>query len=211
MTRLILTLLFYPANILAMNDDTTFTVFLGQQRLVTAPLREMLTQLKTHLDTHSRTSPLIIFNDQTGRTVDFNLQGTLQEVLKREAPEPKTGPGRPKLGVVSREVSLLPRHWDWLESHPNGASAALRRLIDEARKADPAAERRRQATLPTDRFLMVMAGDLPGAEEASRALYAADGVTFRKVVEQWPEDIRHHALHLSAPAFADEINGAVSQ
>lgn len=187
-----------------MNDATTYTAFLGQQRLITAPLRAMLTHLKQHLDFAARTSPLVIFNDQTGKVVDFNLQGTLEEVLEREAPEPRSGPGRPKLGVVSREVSLLPRHWDWLESHPNGASAALRRLIDEARKADPVAERKRQAILPTDRFLIVMGGDLPGAEEASRALYNGDGATFRAAVQGWPEDIRNHVLHLSAAAFEEQ-------
>lgn len=189
-----------------MSDEATFTAFLGQQRLVTAPLTEMLSQVKPVLDDlgGSRNQPLIIFNDQTGKTVDFDWRGTLEDVLAREAPAPKTGPGRPRLGVVSREISLLPRHWDWLESHPNGASAALRRLIDEARKADPAGERRRMAVLPTDRFLTVMGGDLPGAEEASRALYNGDGAAFRKIVQAWPQDIRHHALHLSAPAFEEQ-------
>ncbi|PNY80464.1 DUF2239 family protein [Deinococcus koreensis] len=185
-----------------MDTAANYTIFLGRQRLLTAPLPDVLTYLKTKLErTHE---PLLVFNDQTGRTVDFNLSGTLDEVLAREAPvSAKTGPGRPKLGVVSREVSLLPRHWDWLESHPNGASAALRRLIDEARKADPVAERRRMATLPTDRFLTVMGGDLPGAEEASRALYAGDGAAFRTLVQDWPEDVRLHALHLAAPAFEE--------
>ncbi|MFC3831893.1 MULTISPECIES: DUF2239 family protein [Deinococcus] len=183
-----------------MDTEPTYTIFLGQQRLRTAPLREVLAALK---ELHRTTrDPLLVFNDHTGRTIDFDLSGTLDEVLAREAPAPaRPGPGRPKLGVVSREVSLLPRHWDWLESHPNGASAALRRLIDEARKADPAAERRRMAILPTDRFLTVMGGDLPGAEEASRALYAGDGAAFRSLVQDWPEDIRLHVLHLSAPAF----------
>lgn len=187
---------------MAMSDSLTYTVFLGNNRLITAPLRETLTYLKQNHDNQTQGS-LVIFNDQTGKVMDFNLQGTLNEVLNREAPAPKTGPGRPKLGVVSREVTLLPRHWEWLESHPSGASATLRRLIDEARKADPAAESKRQAILPTDRFLTVMAGDLPGAEEASRALYNADGPTFRRIVQDWPQDIRHHVLYLSAAAFEE--------
>lgn len=183
-----------------MDATSNYTIFLGPRRLLTAPLPDVLTYLKTNLEVTAE--PLLVFNDQTGRPVDFNLSGTLDEVLAREAPAPaRAGPGRPRLGVVSREVSLLPRHWDWLESHPNGASAALRRLIDEARKADPAAERRRMAILPTDRFLTVMGGDLPGAEEASRALYAGDGDAFQTLVQDWPEDIRLHALHLAAPAF----------
>lgn len=189
-----------------MDTEQTYTAFLGQQRLVTAPLREMLTQVKNQLDHSTDKSRYpIIFNDQSGKVVDFNLNGTLEEVLAREAPPIiKLGPGRPKLGVVSREVSLLPRHWDWLESHPNGASAALRRLIDEMRKADPAAEERRIAIRNADRFLTVMGGDLPGAEEASRALYAGDSATFRALVQPWPDDIRHHILHLSANAFGEQ-------
>ena len=184
-----------------MDTTPSYTIFLGHQRLLTAPLPEVLSYLKTKLERTGQ-GPLLVFNDQTGRTVDFNLSGTLDEVLAREVSSPaKAGPGRPKLGVVSREVSLLPRHWDWLESHPNGASAALRRLIDEARRADPEAERRRMSILPTDRFLTVLGGDLPGSEEASRALYAGDGATFQTVVQDWPEDIRLHALHLAAPAF----------
>ncbi|WP_309573270.1 DUF2239 family protein [Deinococcus sp.] len=186
-----------------MDTNSTYTIFLGRRRLLTAPLPDVLTHLKG-LESHT-CEPLLIFNDSTGRTVDFDLSGTLDDVLAREVPAPvKPGPGRPKLGVVSREVSLLPRHWEWLESHPNGASAALRRVIDEARKADPAAERRRMATLPTDRFLTAMGGDLPGAEDASRALYAGDGNAFRRLVAAWPEDIRLHVLHLSAPAFGTE-------
>lgn len=179
----------------------TLTVFLGQRRLLTAPRREVLTYLKTVLE-RAPHEPLLIFDDATGRTLDFDLRGTLEEVLARhDPPPPRPGPGRPKLGVVSREVSLLPRHWDWLETHPSGASAALRRLIDEARKADPEGERRRAAVQPTDRFLTVLGGDLPGVEEASRALYGGDAETFRRVVQAWPEDIRLHALHLAAPAF----------
>ncbi|MBZ9751025.1 DUF2239 family protein [Deinococcus sp. HMF7604] len=187
-----------------MSEAPTYSAFLGARRLATGPLHDTLTAVKTALDalTGPRTQPLIVFNDETGRPADFDWRGTLEEVLARHAPAPsRTGPGRPKLGVVSREVSLLPRHWDWLESHPNGASAALRRLIDEARKADPEGERRRVASLAADRFLTVMAGDLPGAEDASRALYAAERGAFEAVLAPWPEDIRLHALYLAAPAF----------
>ncbi|WP_221089546.1 DUF2239 family protein [Deinococcus aquaedulcis] len=181
----------------------TYTAFLGPQRLATGPLPETLRTVKAALDALAspRTQPLIVFNDETGRPVDFDWRGTVDEVLARHAPGAKAGPGRPKLGVVSREVSLLPRHWDWLESHPNGASAALRRLIDEARKADPEGERRRMASLAADRFLTVMGGDLPGAEDASRALYAGDRAAFEAQVAGWPEDLRLHALYLAAPAF----------
>ncbi|MFC4638471.1 DUF2239 family protein [Deinococcus hohokamensis] len=185
-----------------MDEATTFTAFQGAQRLITGTRREVLTFLKTRA---SSGASVLVFEDATGRTVDFNLRGELQEVLDREAPEPtRPGPGRPKLGVVAREVTLLPRHWDWLESQPNGVSAALRRLIDEARKANPAAERRRLASQRADRFLMVVGGDLPGAEDASRALYAGDEATFDALVQAWPADLREHVRYLAAGAFGEE-------
>ena len=91
---------------------------------------------------------------------------------------------------MSREVSLLPRHWDWLEQQPNGLSAALRRLVDEARKRNPGEERARLAREAAGRFMTAMAGDLPGFEEASRALYAKEGGLFKERIGAWPEDIR---------------------
>ena len=180
-----------------MDTEPTFTTFDGHTRRLTAPLTETLTLL------HAQPrAGMLTFDDQTGRSVDFNLSGTLDDVLARHAPEtPRTGPGRPKLGVVSREVSLLPRHWEWLERQRGGASAALRRLIDEARRADPDSERRAQAQAAADRFLGVMAGDLPGYEEATRALYAADRDRFEAQLHLWPDDLRLHALYLAAPAF----------
>ena len=135
---------------------------------------------------------ILIFEDQTGRQVDFDLRGTLEEVLARVAPTRRAGPGRPRLGVVSREVSLLPRHWDWLEQQPNGISAALRRLVDEARKRDPDEERARLAREAASRFMTAIAGDLPGYEEASRALFAKDHERFSQRIAAWPEDIRLH-------------------
>lgn len=184
-----------------MDSAATLTVFQGHNRLLTAPLPEVLTWLKAREAADA--PPPLIFDDRTGRQTDFDLRGTLEEVLERHAPAPaRAGPGRPKLGVVAREVTLLPRHWAWLEGQRGGASAALRRLVDEARKADPDGERRREAMAATDRFLGVMAGDLPGYEEAGRALYAGDARTFEAQVRGWPQDIRTHALYLAAPDFA---------
>lgn len=187
-----------------MSEEATFTVFVGQRKLISAPLREMLTALKNHWDAASKplTALPLVFDDRTGNQKEFNLQGTLEEVLARAEPRPMpTKPGRPKLGVVAREVTLLPRHWDWLASHPNGASATLRRLIDEARKADPAGERQRLALMATDRFILVMAGDQVGAEEAGRALYAGDQAKFAELMKDWPQDIREHLELISVDAF----------
>ena len=177
----------------------TYTAFLGTRRVASGPLTSMLLETKAFLD-HDAGGPLLIFEDKTGRQVDFDFRGTPDEVLERAAPSRRTGPGRPRLGVVSREVSLLPRHWDWLEQQPNGISAALRRLVDEARKRAPAEERARQAREAASRFMTAMAGNLPGYEEASRALFAKDDQAFMRRIASWPDDVRAHLERLWVPA-----------
>ena len=178
--------------------NETLTVFSYSRRLLTGDRREVLTYLKAQ-----QPRDVLIFDDQTGRQRDFDLSGTLDEVLARELPAP-VGPGRPKLGVTAREVTLLPRHWAWLEGQRGGASATLRRLIDEERKKNPGAEAVMQAQTAADRFLSAIGGDLPAYEEASRALYARDGARFAALSEGWPADVRAHALHLAGPAFAQD-------
>jgi hypothetical protein len=151
----------------------------------------------------------LIFEDQTGRQVDFNFRGTPEEVVARVAPGgAQPGPGRPRLGVVSREVSLLPRHWEWLETQPNGISAALRRLVDEARKLEPEAERARLAREAASRFMWAVAGNLPGFEEASRALFARNATAFRRRTSAWPKDVREQLDRLLAGAFEDKRKAA---
>ena len=187
-----------------MTSEPTYTTFVGPLRLVTALLSEMLRQTSLHIGSKGDQG-VIVFADATGRHADFDFSGTLEQVLERAQPQPDhlqpVGPGRPKLGVVSREVSLLPRHWEWLEGQRGGASAALRRLVDEARKADPAGERRRQTTESAGRFMTVMAGDLPGYEEASRALYAHDIARLQQHTAGWPEAVQSHILYLLDPPF----------
>ena len=182
-----------------MDEETTYTAFEGHRHIVSGGLKEMLLGTKACVD--RGTSEVAIFEDQTGRPVDFDFRGTADEVLGRVAPVPRVGPGRPRMGVVSREVSLLPRHWDWLEQQPNGLSAALRRLVDEARKRDPGEERARRAREAAGRFMTAMAGDLPGFEEASRALYAKDHEGLRQKTSAWPEDIRRYIERLLQEAL----------
>jgi hypothetical protein len=137
--------------------------------------------------------PLLIFEDATGKQVDFDLRGSIDEVLARVAPKsPRTGPGRPKLGVVSREISLLPRHWEWLESQSQGASAAIRRLVDEARKQDSGETRAKIDAI--GRVMTAIGGNLPGFEEAYRALYARDRERFAAQIAEWPPDLRDYIL-----------------
>jgi hypothetical protein len=179
------------------------TAFVGQRRLVTGPLGEVALTVKRALETGAA-EPLLIYDDTTGRAIDIDTRGSDTEVLARLAPptlpaEPR-GRGRPKLGVVAREVTLLPRHWDWLNAQPGGASVALRKLVEEARRANGDRDRTRAAQEAAYRFMSAMAGDLPGFEEAARALFASDRTRFNQLIADWPSDIRDHVVTL---AFAD--------
>ena len=158
--------------------------------------------------------PLAIYDDTTGRVIDVDVRGTEEEVVARLSPsslvettpaeaEPRKR-GRPKLGVVAREVTLLPRHWEWLSAQPGGASVALRRIVDAARRSSGGNDRRRAAQEAAYHFASAMAGDLPGFEEAMRALFADDQERFTHFVAEWPRDVRDHAIAL---AFANDRNG----
>jgi hypothetical protein len=118
-------------------------------------------------------------------------------VARATPPRRQAGAGRPKLGIVSREVSLLPRHWDWLERQPTSISAALRRLVDEARRREPGKQRARAARAAASRFMSAMAGDRPGYEEASRALFAGDEARFLDLIRRWPPDVRAHLTRMA--------------
>jgi len=170
--------------------DKTYAAFAGERSIAAGELADVLTKVKHKVD-RAEADQLLIFEEQTGRQVDFDLSGTLEEMLEREIPKPAAqGPGRPKLGVVSREVSLLPAHWAWLEEQPNGISAALRRLVDEASKRDPDKQRARRAREATGRFMTALAGDRPSFEEAMRALYAGDRDKVESLTQRWPKAIR---------------------
>lgn len=147
-------------------------------------------------------SEFLLFHDATGQQVDLDSRGTIEDISKRypEENEPR-GRGRPKLGVVAREVTLLPRHWDWLAVQPGGASVALRKLVDEARRSSGDRDRTRAAQEATYRFISAIAGNLPGFEEACRALFAHDRRRFGDLIAGWPEDVRDYAVKL---AFSDQ-------
>jgi uncharacterized protein len=183
-----------------MENVKNYTAFLDGRLVASGPLQEVLPRLKAIFN-RNRSALFLVFDDETGKQTDFNLSGSLDEVLKRECPIPELGgPGRPRLGVVSREVTLLPRHWEWLELQPNGASAALRRMIDDARKNETADMRSQRAIHATGRFLTAIAGNFPGYEEASRALYRGEKASFARRIAAWPKDIRAYALKLSRSA-----------
>jgi hypothetical protein len=184
-----------------MSECADYTAFADQVRIASGPLDQVLPTLKGRFD-RGESAAILIFEDRTGRQVDFDLRGPLDEVLARVAPPPpRTGPGRPKLGVVSREISLLPRHWEWLEEQPNGASAALRRLVDQARSQDQGSSSARHALEAASRFMSAMAGNLAGFEEATRALYQKDRGRLEGLIADWPVDIRLHVLRLAGDAI----------
>src|SRR3954454_3959812 len=183
----------------------SFTAFEGRRRLVTGTLAEVALAVKRA----GEAAPIIIFNDATGRSLDLDLRGSDDEIVARlpkatpapvepeaHASEPR-GRGRPKLGVVAREVTLLPRHWEWLNARPGGASVALRKLVEEARRATGDEERERQARDAAYYFMSTMAGDLAQFEEASRALFADDRRRFTGLIADWPADIRDHIVKLA--------------
>jgi hypothetical protein len=178
-----------------MNDEPTYASFAGNRLMASgADLAAMLVRTKAYIDGNG-SHPVLIFEERTGQQVDFDFRGTAAEVLERaQAVKTRTGPGRPKLGVISREVTLLPRHWEWLEEQPNGISAALRRLVDEARKREPGKQRARRVREAASKIMWAIAGNLPGFEEASRAYFAKDQARFEELIAGWPDDIRQYLL-----------------
>ena len=178
-----------------MENEQSYTAFKGNVRIASGMLEQVLPELKNRFDV-DRGAVLLVFDDATGRQVDFDLRGTTAQVLARALPLQRSGPGRPKLGVVSREISLLPRHWEWLEEQPNGASAAIRRLVDEARRREQGRNRVRLALDAAARFMSAMAGNLPGYEEGTRALYAKDRAKLEGLTSKWPHDVREHIFKL---------------
>ena len=193
------------------------TAFQGQRLIASGELAQILPQLKAHgTDPAGPGSRLLVFEDSTSRLIEVDLRDSDEDALRslgHARPHEGAGAagsgggqapraaGRPRLGVVAREVTLLPRHWEWLNRQPGGASVALRRLVDEARKAHDSRDRVRQAQEVTYRFLLAMGGDLPGYEEALRALFAGKREPFEALLASWPGDVRDHALRLAAEAF----------
>lgn len=180
----------------------TYTAFAGQRRLAAGPLAEIALAVKR---AEGGAAAILIYADDTGKAIDLDTRGSETEVAARYAvtaePQEVRGRGRPKLGVVAREVTLLPRHWEWLGAQQGGASVALRKLIDDARKREDgwaeAKRAQRRAQDAAYHFMSAMAGDLPNFEAAIRALYAGDRPTLESQIAGWPADIRTHALKLA--------------
>ncbi|HEX5462848.1 MAG TPA: DUF2239 family protein [Steroidobacteraceae bacterium] len=200
------------------NPSSTCSAFEGHRLLRSGSPVEVALAVNAALKNRPSTT-ILVFDDLTGRVIDLDLRGSKADIVARLSPSPQTrigrdrsspseesppakacearGPGRPKLGVVSREVTLLPRHWEWLAAQPSGASATLRRLVDEARRNSGPQQQRRTAQEAAYRFMLGIAGDLPGYEEGTRALFADDRPRLEKRMADWPADIRAHVLRLA--------------
>ncbi|KWT73909.1 MULTISPECIES: DUF2239 family protein [unclassified Variovorax] len=179
--------------------DPTLTAFAGFERVAGGSRAEVIARLRLHAETE----PVFVFDDATGERLDLDLREDTSAASEGPAAEEQAtrGVGRPKLGVVAREVTLLPRHWDWLSRQPGGASVALRRLIDEARRVNANRDAQRASREAAYRFMSAIGGDLPGFEEAARALFAGEGTRFTELVAAWPGDVRTYLQRLAAAAW----------
>lgn len=218
-------IVFYPDIILFWTSEgitmttvapPSFTSFDGWKRIACGNLETNALAVKRAMES-GPSGPLLIFNDDTGGVLDVDLRGTDAEALARlpeeflsdgikesesaeadQSPLQPRGRGRPKLGVVAREVTLLPRHWDWLSAQPGGASVALRKLVEEARRSNATRDGKRKIQERAYRFMSAMAGNLDGFEESARALFAGETDKFIQLVAGWPCDVRDYALSLAS-------------
>lgn len=191
--------------------------FQGTQRLATGSLADVALAIKRVTDGGEH-GPILLFNADTSALLEVDTRGSEADVVQRYAGAPPDhltttdtalnatlesprARGRPKLGVVAREVTLLPRHWEWLTSQPGGASVALRKLVDEARRTHAGRDAVRRSRDATYQFMTAIASGLDSFEEATRALFAGDRQRFQALMAPWPADVREHALHLAQHAF----------
>jgi hypothetical protein len=195
--------------------STTYIAFEGYRRIASGHLAQVAAKVKRVAD-RGEQAPVLIFDRVTSQAMEVDVRGTLDDVLARlpfdgaaadphpQASDAPRGPGRPRLGVVAREVTLLPRHWEWLGKQSGGASVALRKLVEAARQANEGKDRVRQAQEAAYRFMCALAGNQPGYEEALRALYQGAQARFAELTEAWPADVREHARELAGAAFGGD-------
>jgi hypothetical protein len=199
-------------------SDVAYIAFEQDRCIGTGNLRQVARVAKHWLDRHKDAS-ILVFDGRTSAPIDIDFRGSIDDVLARlpetaasaasddDALPAARGPGRPKLGVVAREITLLPRHWEWLAQQSGGASVALRKLVDAARRTGEDTDRVRLAREATYHFMSVMAGNKPHYEDAIRALFAGEAARFEKLIAEWPADVRDHAARLAERAFDREAPG----
>lgn len=187
--------------------NTLYTAFQGARLLASGSLEDVAVAVAR---AGERGQQALVFSDATGSQVDLDLRGDEAAIRARHRPAaaapvdtPARGRGRPRLGVVAREVTLLPEQWEWLAAQPGGASVALRKLVQQARRSGTDRQRLRQAQERSYKVMVTLAGDRPGFEEAARALFAGDLQAVAARAERWPRDIREHILRLAQPDDPD--------
>ena len=209
-------------------STTACTAFEGSRCIATGELKDVALAAKSAVDASAASltpAPVLIFNDVTSEVMELDWRGSVEEFSAKFAllaqqldtpaaavvPEVATetaaaktenrGPGRPKLGVIPREVTLLPRHWEWLATQPGGASIALRKLVEVARRSSEVKDRVMKAQSVGYKFMSTMAGHEAGFEEASRALFAGDQASLEALIADWPIDVQTHLKKLLVDAF----------
>lgn len=189
--------------------------FEGERRIAMGSLADVAAAIRKRPNRPNHEN-VHVFEYASGKALHLDLSGSEKDVRARYAGAPPTslatpervsastprGPGRPRLGVVAREVTLLPRHWEWLSAQPGGASVALRKLVEEARKTRGQSDTLRARQEAAYRFISAIAGDWRNYEESTRALFAGDADRFRELTDPWPVDVRDHARHLASAAFS---------
>jgi hypothetical protein len=190
------------------SPDLECAAFVGSELIASGALAEVVHEVKRHHD-QKPNDLILIFDNQKSNVIEVDLRGTMEEVFARldsgkaveEVQAKPKRPGRPKLGVVSKEITLLPRHWEWLREQRGGASLTLRKLVGRAMMVDDGNAQLRKAQQSTYHLMTAVAGDLPNYEEAIRALFAADGPTFAQQIAVWPDGLRAHIEHISKGIF----------
>jgi hypothetical protein len=181
---------------MSFSAQTRCTAVQGDRRIASGELAQVALQAKGAVDGGG---DVLLFDDATSHTIELDFRGTADDVRHRLAA--LAAPPADRLGVVAREVTLLPRHWEWLAAQPGGASVALRKLVEQARHIGDDKSRVRQSQEAAYRFMVAMAGNRPGFEEATRALFAGQGDRFDQETASWPPDVRDHARRLAAAAL----------
>ena len=203
----------------------SWTGFDGYDRIASGPIHVVAVAVKRAIQ-KGAAGPVLVFDDSSGQQIDIDTRGTDEEVVARLADmgpmdtgeetaecglsalptehmagsslpaDQRRGRGRPKLGVVAREVTLLPRHWEWLAAQPGGTSVALRKLVEEARRVHGHKDKARKAQERAYSFMSAIAGNLAGFEDAARALFANDRPKLDGYIASWPQDVRDHVIRL---------------
>ena len=190
-------------------DNLPSIAFAGPNMLAFGPLREVAASVKLKVEADPNLF-VLVFHAETSEPIELDLRGSTADVVARLEADDLVATrkvGRPKLGVAAREVTLLPRHWDWLAQQPGGASVTLRKLVEAARREKAGADTLAQGRDALYRFMAAVAGNAPDYDEASRALFAGQKTRFLSLIASWPNDVQAHLQHLSNRAFPLEGQG----